>query len=43
MYYYDSSQTEYTIEQYRTDVTTSEADFVFNPAENKGIEIIDMR
>ena len=43
MYYYDSSQTEYTIEQYRIDVTTSEADFVFNPAENKGIEIIDMR
>lgn len=43
MYYYDSSQIEYTIEQYRTDVKTSEADFVFNPAENKGVEVIDMR
>lgn len=43
MYYYDSSQTEYTIDQYRTDVKSAEADFVFNLAENKGVEIIDMR
>ena len=42
MNYYDSSKTEYTIEQYHTKVNSADSDFVFDATE-KGIEIIDMR
>ena len=43
MFYYDSSKTEYIIEQYKTGVKSAETDFVFDKAANKDVEVIDMR
>ncbi|MBR5784036.1 MAG: outer membrane lipoprotein carrier protein LolA [Bacteroidales bacterium] len=43
MYYYDSSQTDYSIEQYKANIETALGDFVFDSVANKGVEIIDMR
>lgn len=43
MNYYDSSKTEYAIEQYRINVNSVDSDFVFNINEYTGVEVIDMR
>lgn len=40
---YDGSRGEYRLSAFKTGVRCSDADFVFNAAANKGVEIIDMR
>lgn len=40
---YDGSRGEYHLSAFKTGVPCNEADFVFDAANNKGVEVIDMR